>query len=119
MGLLNTNAILDEIGFTARRRGKSELDSILTENGLSLEESIVEVKNIIDNTTDQHLKAKLLDLVLSMHGVKKETGTPQVPSITFIFPSSEPKFLSPSEIIIEPEKDNSDESQNVELRSLR
>src|SRR5512139_9269 len=107
MPLLDTSAILDEIGFAPRRRGKSALDDILTENGLSLEESIVEVKNIIDNTTDQHLKAKLLDIVLNMHGVKNEKNTaPVVPQITFIFPQASPGFLTQgSEIIVVPEKE--------------
>ena len=93
MPLLET--VLSDI-FPPRKRGKEAVNEILSENGLSLEESIVEIKSIIDNTTDNHLKAKLLDIVLSMHGVKKDTGTPVVPNITFVFPSSEPSFLTSS-----------------------
>lgn len=105
MPLLET--VLEDI-FPPRKRGKEAVNEILSENGLSLEESIVEIKSIIDNTTDQHLKAKLLDIVLSMHGVKSEKNTAiAVPNITFIFPSSEPSFLTSSERIIDisPEKE--------------
>lgn len=102
MGLLNTSAIMDEIGFSRAKRGKGEINEILAENGLSLEESIVEVKNIIDNTTDTHLKAKLLDLVLQMHGVKSEkNAVPASPSITFVFNTgsgSNAPFVLPSEL---------------------
>lgn len=97
MGLLNTDAILDEIGFLPKRRGKEAVNDILSENGLSLEESIVELKNVLDNTTDQHLKAKILDLILSVHGVKSEKNTtPAVPQITFVFPVTTPQFLVPA-----------------------
>mgnify|MGYP001409732485 CR=1 FL=1 len=86
MSLLNTQAILDEIpGFSRAKRGKGEVASILEDNGLSLEESIVELKNVMDNTTDMSLKAKILDLVLSMHGVRDKNPAIQVPTIVFQF----------------------------------
>ena len=95
MPLLNTNAVLEELGMLPKRRGKEAVNEILSENGLSLEESIVELKSVLDNTTDQHLKAKILDLILSVHGVKEKKETTVIPSITFIFPpsASQPSFL--------------------------
>lgn len=108
MPLLNTSAIMDEIGFSPRKRGRNEVNEILSENGLSLEETIIELKNVMDNTTDQHLKSKILDIILGMHGVKSDKNTaPSTPNITFIFnssPSASPSqynapFILPSESI--------------------
>lgn len=85
--------------FESKKRDKTKIKEILNDNGLSLEETVVELKSIVDNTTDQTLKAKILDIILGVHGVKKDQEVPSAPQIVFQFQNSEAKiaFLLPKE----------------------
>ena len=114
------NPVIPELDslFAPRKRGKAALDEILSNNGLSLEETITELKSIVDNTTDLHLKSKILDIVLGLHGVKKDTGIPVVPNITFVFPQNEPSFLNPA-ILIKPEEDSENVLSEISQQSTK